>query len=81
MTRDEAIYELGSAREGYLLKDMINEIYDDFESRTCGNCVYYIPQKSICNNLHNEQIYQLPIRTDLMQVTKNFGCNKFKEKK
>lgn len=31
MTREEAIYELGSANQGYLLKDMINEIYDDFD--------------------------------------------------
>ena len=31
MTREEAIYELGSANQGYLLKDMINEIQDDFD--------------------------------------------------
>lgn len=54
---------------------IINEIYDDFESRTCENCKRYVPMKwtdfdNKCASMENK----------VSHVDKDFGCNKFERK-
>jgi len=51
--------------------DLIDEIFDDFESRTCENCVYF-DRIGACSN--NESIAY-----DCLSVD-DFGCNKFERK-
>lgn len=73
MTREEAIYELGSANQGYLLKDMINEIYDDLEHRTCESCRYRM------NKGKNAELCLHGDTREFMWIPKhifNSGCNK-----
>ena len=36
MTREEALFNVSDRGKGLIR--MVNEIYDDFESRTCDNC-------------------------------------------
>ena len=50
----------------------IDEIYDDFESRTCRNCKYFIKDKFVCCNSKAPTIVQ--INED------SFGCSKFERR-
>jgi len=54
--------------------DLIDKIYDNFESRTCDNCEFTWPvgDSYICNNVQ-AAIYR-------KQVKSTFGCNKFQPK-
>ncbi len=72
--KDDDVLNLG------VLKEYVNAVYDDFESRTCENCKYYIEglqlfggSRFICMN---EEV------GDIMydHFSKDFGCNKFKRK-
>ena len=51
------------------LREFINTIFDDFESRTCKNCKYFIKDKFVCCNSKAPTIVQ--INDD------SFGCSKF----
>ena len=56
-------------------EDIIDRIYNDFESRTCENCIYLGTDKYAsglldCNLLTIIDFYKL----------KDFGCNKFERK-
>ena len=57
-----------------MIKQLINEIYDDFESRVCGNCEHF-------NNFYKtcRMGYAFCIATK--KVREDFGCNKFKRKR
>ena len=78
MTREEAKNTgwMQGSRKG--LDNIIDAIYDDFESRTCSNCKHYhrrikTGSEGFCNNSNNlecEYIYN-----DL-----EFGCNKWEQK-
>ena len=48
---------------------VIEAIYDDFESRTCENCKWYINRG--CGKIIENCIFPLPY---------NFGCNKWEKK-
>jgi len=91
MNREEAkeLFRKDKNAYGYANAPMtkIDEIYDDFESRTCENCKYYYldgaPNLYICNIL--------PIEGELLDDNgfivrgffypeKDFGCNKFERK-
>lgn len=59
------------------VKDIIDDIYDDFESRTCENCKYYFihmlkADEMQCKN-HNSFTHQ-------SAVIKSDGCNKHERK-
>ena len=76
MTREEAQNELGNAlhHTSYEGIEVINKIYNDFESRTCENCKhrYYEQDGELIKDDYchmNEQ----PISDD-------FGCNRFEPK-
>ena len=58
---------------------LIDEIYDDFKSRTCKHCRYLNRTKQnvlLCdiNNISNGTDY------GALSVDEDFGCNKFEEK-
>jgi hypothetical protein len=65
--------------------DLVDLIFDDFESRTCGNCEHYkivMPQ----NNPHDQFNYIDCCANDAgMNVVScppmDFGCNKWEQKK
>ena len=75
MTREERLEE-EYARQGLMVDfdvcDFINEIYDDFDRRTCENCRH-----------SNQTSYALYCRKDVKNLTigvaKCFGCNKFEK--
>jgi len=79
MTREEAISEFNGyvelREDGWIIKkkelrNIINEIYNDLESRTCTNCHWY----------HDEVCCEdsSPLWAEF--VDKNYGCNLFKLK-
>jgi len=53
------------------LFSVIEDIYDDFESRTCESCKYISADKNKCN-ANNSAIVWLDIET-----FSDFGCNQF----
>jgi hypothetical protein len=76
MTREEVFFEVLKNRDGEVIEygkvyEIINEIYDDFESRVCKNCFYYFEGTCVCD--------ESPLVTEI--VDENYGCNKFKEKR
>jgi hypothetical protein len=79
MTREEAhriAYEdLDSMYHSTWIKVVVDDIYDDFKSRTCENCKYIIDlgigDGLECSNGISQ--YQ----SDYYLVDKDFGCNKF----
>ena len=60
------------------LYDLIDEIYDDFENRTCKNCKYFKGSNKIanCSNLEVGAMNG----GAFIDVDKDFGCNKFEKK-
>ena len=85
MTREEAIYKVNNQvfeadyDTGLVMYPdsavrIIKEIYDDFESRVCGNCEHF-------NNFYKtcRMGYAFCIATK--KVREDFGCNKFKRKR
>ena len=62
-------------------KLLINQIYDDMESRTCKNCKYYSYFKqdgcAVCDHEENIQEY---LGGYGMQITEDFGCTNWKSK-
>ena len=82
MTREEAKIvcqniENGKHNNGFS-SYFIDEIYNDFENRTCKNCKYYLEDSS-CNLMDNEQIHEKLNIFHRMLVEKNFGCNNWKK--
>lgn len=64
--------------EGNISKaNVIDFMWEHFQSRTCENCVYYFmhmadADRMQCKN-HHSLLHQ-------QTVTKDFGCNKFERK-
>lgn len=92
MTREEA----KSAKVKYLNSDdewsnsiipvldcheLLDDIYDDFESRTCENCKYYDATTYNVSNDTTGFCKRLAIgRADAYIEFEDFGCNKFTRK-
>lgn len=83
MTREEAhnkMYDVWSDEIHYRSKptDVMNEVYDDFESRTCENCKY----ANICPDGGNTSATVNDC--EMIKLTfydyEDFGCNKFERK-
>jgi len=72
MNRKEALhstYRIFNAKDRGIARQLVKEIYDDFESRICKNCKYYEEYPSVCCNADS------PLCAG---VTKeDFGCNEF----
>ena len=90
MTREEIEAEYKHAlatREPVMnLTMLIKDIVDDFESRTCENCKHSY-SSSIVNPTHCSEV-TFPYFNEVdaewedmsMEITKDFGCNKFERK-
>ena len=76
MTREERLEE-EYARQGLMVDfdvcDFINKIYDDFESRTCENCVYWAKSIHMCDN---KESFAYKFKAT---VVKDDGCNNFEK--
>jgi len=58
----------------------IKMIYDDFESRTCGNCKHYDDDTCLVNFYDEWSDYEMDFYKVSISVPKDFGCNKFEAK-
>jgi len=74
---------LGYIQEGRIMY-LIDELYDDFNSRTCENCKHF---NSVFNKVENKNKEFCANKKSLMfrvfkneGVLKKFGCNKFEIK-
>ena len=57
---------------------LIELIYDDFESRTCGNCIY---NNDLCTYQESIKVYCKVTRgDDYICDFDDFGCNRFERK-
>ena len=60
---------------------VIDEMYDDFESRKCKNCEHYDmfnDDSGFCiHDWYHEFDY---VKGDVIKVNKNFGCNGFERR-
>ena len=83
MTREEKMKEINIRYKNKILftkanlKQLINEIYDDFENRKCKYCKYalYTPSgKIVCTNDN-------PITSKIiLDIYEDYGCNNFKRR-
>jgi len=86
MTREEALMRILKERgEGdkihySIVYEIINEIFDDIESRTCENCKYYKEEGNYCNNEENE-IFEFDNYKKMKVPDWKFSCNRFERKK
>ena len=83
MEREEAKQDLyyGIQFDTLKIDKFIDKIYDDFESRTCGNCKYNQKYDNSCNNSFVNNILSTSyIGTASLKCVSDFGCNKFKRK-
>jgi len=77
MTREKAKLLVKNCDNG---NEVIDKIYDEFESRICKNCKYYSSNellRGICKN------FQLKLKTlglHFVPQSEDFGCNKFEKK-
>jgi hypothetical protein len=78
MTRDEAIkifrYEVDRQQKfsefGYSFENLLNEIYDHFESKTCESCKHF-------NNCVIDKEVEMWCNK---AIDNNFGCNQWESK-
>jgi hypothetical protein len=84
MTREEALYKkewkgLGKGCSMDMTANIINTIYDNFESKTCENCEYFLiycgsKQSGTCNN-EDSIAY-----TSEESIYGDDGCNKWENR-
>jgi len=58
---------------------LINEIFDDFEKRTCENCKYYQKKGEVMNLRECNEGVSIYKSSGYSLVNDDFGCNKFEE--
>ena len=91
MTRKEAINSFYCIEAGSDGVELVNEIYDDFESRTCQNCKHYYQPYTYeysfsdpyaCRELSSRtQITPYSkLEENIFYPDKDFGCNKWEQK-
>ncbi len=93
MTREEAITDIKQAsylEDGWELTqasaiDIVNELCDDFEGRTCESCKFLSTKNGelICQNTYNSHQIETSvcgITDEYMDVGNDFGCNKWEKK-
>lgn len=78
MTREQLLkicnkYKDNDVTDVVVLKEFINKIYDDFESRTCENCKHGVGY----GGLYTECNRTLEIDMLNTFVGEDYGCNKF----
>jgi len=65
-------FDISQHYDGLSVSNMLDEIFDNFNSRTCRNCLYWDAENQLdgnskCNKLFNFRCYS------------DFGCNKFEK--
>ena len=61
--------------------DLAVKAFEYFESRVCDNCRHYSYSQEYAKGFcYNEENTQEDVSDNLMQVTEDFGCNKFEQK-
>ena len=83
MTRNE-FHKKVKCNESYIgwhnAHELADELYDEFENRTCENCKYFKEGEDIthiCTIGNSCGVDEYGVPTVLM----SFGCNEFKEKR
>ncbi|NPA45141.1 MAG: hypothetical protein GXO49_06395 [Chlorobi bacterium] len=56
--------------------EIIDKIYEDFESGICENCRFYSNTYKTCNNIKNTKM----LGFTLTEIDFDFGCNRFEKK-
>ena len=83
MTRKKAYERAQEANHTDDIYRIIDDIYDDFESRTCENCKYW-KQENKAQKEGSTGMCKQYVDTDkyfsIGIVGKNYGCNRFKMK-
>ena len=76
MTREDVINNIMNTLHtfDYEVEEIINEIFDDFESKTCENCKHYDKYHSKCLNQ-----YSIAYKA-YSNIVSSDGCNKFEAK-
>jgi hypothetical protein len=59
--------------------NFLHELYDDFESRDCEDCIHCLSTKEHALCTHEDNIQEI-YNYNYMQVTLDFGCNKWERK-
>jgi len=81
MTREEAIEEMKKYGEGSFSEVIVNQIYDDFKSRTCGNCKHQNNMK--CKHpflSHMVDSSAFGWVEENFETKEDFGCKKWEAK-
>lgn len=87
MTREYLYEKYNTTDYEDSIETIIDDIYDYFESRTCGNCRYYSDYDKLsntgdCNAIHTIGTDDSNINTDYcwLMPRPTFGCNMFEHK-
>ena len=78
MTKEEVIQNMDDRFAGKPVigvYELIDRIYDDFESQTCDNCKHSIKEAKKFSD-----VLFCGYALKFAQVKKDFGCNEFKSK-
>ena len=69
--------ELEEAGQGSLALALVSDIFDEVESRTCGNCKY---NDDLCTYQESIKVYSRVTRGEKYICDFNdFGCNRFEK--
>ena len=87
MTREKAKkkllkcnYNRGAWHNKYTREQIINKIFNDFESRTCENCIYFKRDIAEYGEYEGKCLANIISEQDLSTVKEDFGCNKFERR-
>ena len=72
--RLEHIHNLSVPKKIKWIKEFVDRIYDDFESRTCENCTY-LYRPDLTNGIYRCENNVVTIEDGEIEL--DFGCNKF----
>ena len=77
MNREEALDEYCNQFSN--MEETLNEVYDDFESRLCKNCKWYI-YDTYFDSEHKDCAANNQAQSVVSFPPEDFGCNKFTRK-
>jgi len=79
MTRSDAINKLAIINLLFEdVADLIDDIYTDFESRTCESCKYNTHRQEFAHNCTSDAVFDY-YEGDYL-IPDDFGCNKYEAK-
>jgi len=78
MTKEEA--KLLVEKKCHSGVEVVDKIYNDFESRICKHCKYYSDNKLLQRFCKNHQLKIKPPGLYFIPQSEDFGCNRFERK-